>query len=206
MDSAYPARVVPGCVLCRAFVCIDIAYNVFEHRVLAGADATRVSAHTRRMARRRSLVMFLGFTTAMLVAFVAPASVSVSYAAPGCFNCGPKLPASQIDDGRQQQMRRLPSGSFRVAPGLESSKCTLLFFLLRVVRLNQSANAAVNPRCRTLSIESGPGPWSARVMSAARYKRSSSYPTGPNWAPEAETLNSLTELNPYGRWTVTIAI
>src|SRR6266852_1080600 len=42
-------------------------------------------------------------------------------------------------------------------------------------------------------------------MSAARYKRSSSYPTGPNWAPEAETLSSFTELNPYGRWTVTIA-
>ena len=26
------------------FVCIDIAYNVFEHQVLAGADATQVSA------------------------------------------------------------------------------------------------------------------------------------------------------------------
>ena len=42
-------------------------------------------------------------------------------------------------------------------------------------------------------------------MSAARYKRSTSYPTGPNRAPEAETLSSFTELNPYGRWTVTIA-
>src|SRR5438876_3527891 len=38
------------------FVCIDIAYNVFEHRVLARADATQLSARTRRMARRRSLV------------------------------------------------------------------------------------------------------------------------------------------------------
>src|SRR6266852_5657161 len=36
------------------FVCIDIAYNVFEQQVLVGADATRVSAHTRHMARRRS--------------------------------------------------------------------------------------------------------------------------------------------------------
>jgi uncharacterized membrane protein len=54
------------------FVCIDIAYNVFEHQVLARADATQVSPHTRRMARRRSLVVLASFTTAMLVAFVAP--------------------------------------------------------------------------------------------------------------------------------------
>src|SRR5216684_7064599 len=38
------------------FVCIDIAYNVFERQVLASADATRLAAHTRRIARRRSLV------------------------------------------------------------------------------------------------------------------------------------------------------
>ena len=54
------------------FVCIDIAYNVFERQVLSGADAARVPARTRRMARRRSLVVLTGFTTAMLVAFVAP--------------------------------------------------------------------------------------------------------------------------------------
>ena len=36
------------------FVCIDIAYNVFERRVLARADATQVSERTRRLARRRS--------------------------------------------------------------------------------------------------------------------------------------------------------
>jgi uncharacterized membrane protein len=54
------------------FVCIDIAYNVFERHVLAGADATRLSAHVRRTARRRSLVVLASFTTAMLVAFVAP--------------------------------------------------------------------------------------------------------------------------------------
>jgi TMEM175 potassium channel family protein len=54
------------------FVCIDIAYNVFEHQVLARADATQVSPHTRRMARRRSLVVLASFTTAMLVAYVAP--------------------------------------------------------------------------------------------------------------------------------------
>jgi uncharacterized membrane protein len=40
------------------FVCIDIAFNVFEH--------------TRRRARRRSLVVLAIFTTATLVALVAP--------------------------------------------------------------------------------------------------------------------------------------
>ena len=54
------------------FVCIDVAYNAFEYHVLTRADATRVSAHMRRMARRRSLCVLAGFTTAMLVALVAP--------------------------------------------------------------------------------------------------------------------------------------
>src|SRR6266487_4249439 len=53
------------------FVCVDIAYNVFEHQVLAHADA-QVSARMRRMARRRSLVVLASFTTAMLVAIAAP--------------------------------------------------------------------------------------------------------------------------------------
>ena len=54
------------------FVCIDIAYNVFEREVLARADATQVPERSRRLARRRSLVVLAIFTTAMLVAFVAP--------------------------------------------------------------------------------------------------------------------------------------
>jgi uncharacterized membrane protein len=54
------------------FVCIDIAYNVFERSVLAQADAREVSAHMRRIARRRSLAVLAMFTTAMLVAFFAP--------------------------------------------------------------------------------------------------------------------------------------
>ena len=52
------------------FVCIDIAYNVFERGVLA--DAKQLSARTRCIARRRSLVVLVSFTTAMLIAFVAP--------------------------------------------------------------------------------------------------------------------------------------
>jgi uncharacterized membrane protein len=54
------------------FVCIDIAYNVFEREVFAGAAADQVSERTRRTARRRSLVVLAIFTAAMLIAFVAP--------------------------------------------------------------------------------------------------------------------------------------
>jgi uncharacterized membrane protein len=54
------------------FVCIDIAYNVFEREVLVRVDHTQVSERTRRIARRRSLVVLAIFTTAMLIAFVSP--------------------------------------------------------------------------------------------------------------------------------------
>jgi uncharacterized membrane protein len=54
------------------FVCIDIAYNIFERRVLAEAGDAQVSPRTRRIARRRSLIVLASFLVAMLVAFVAP--------------------------------------------------------------------------------------------------------------------------------------
>jgi uncharacterized membrane protein len=54
------------------FVCIDIAYNIFERQILMCTDATQVSPHTRRMARRRSIIVLASFTAAMLVAFAAP--------------------------------------------------------------------------------------------------------------------------------------
>lgn len=54
------------------FVCTDIAYNIFERKVLASADATQVSSRTRSLARRRSIVVLASFTTAMLVAWAAP--------------------------------------------------------------------------------------------------------------------------------------
>jgi uncharacterized membrane protein len=54
------------------FVCVDVAYNLFERHVLTGADNTLVSAGMRRLARRRSLSVLMGFTTATLIAFVAP--------------------------------------------------------------------------------------------------------------------------------------
>jgi len=53
-------------------VCIDIAYNVFEHEVFVGVAADQVSGRTRRIARRRSLVVLAIFTAAMLTAFVVP--------------------------------------------------------------------------------------------------------------------------------------
>src|SRR5262245_57211259 len=54
------------------FVCVDVAYNFFEREVLVRADARQVSERSRRIARRRSLAVLAGFTTAILVAFVAP--------------------------------------------------------------------------------------------------------------------------------------
>jgi uncharacterized membrane protein len=44
------------------FVCIDIAYNVFERKVFACADPDEISERTRRLARRRSLVVLASFT------------------------------------------------------------------------------------------------------------------------------------------------
>jgi uncharacterized membrane protein len=55
------------------FLCIDIAYNVFEGTVLASAaEHRRVSVHVRHMARRRSLLVLATFMAAMLLAFVVP--------------------------------------------------------------------------------------------------------------------------------------
>jgi len=62
----------PVAVYAGLFVCIDIAYNFFEREILVRADATQVPERTRRIARRRSLVVLASFTIAMLVAFVAP--------------------------------------------------------------------------------------------------------------------------------------
>lgn len=54
------------------FVGIDIAYNVFEHQVLASAEATKAPPPLRSSARRRSLVVLGSFIAAMLVAVIAP--------------------------------------------------------------------------------------------------------------------------------------
>jgi TMEM175 potassium channel family protein len=62
----------PVAVYAALFVCIDIAYNVFEREIFARTEARHVSERLRRMARRRSLAVLAIFITAMLVAFVAP--------------------------------------------------------------------------------------------------------------------------------------
>jgi uncharacterized membrane protein len=54
------------------FVCIGLAYNVFEREILTHAGAASVSESTRRMARRRSLIVLASFTAAMLVAIFSP--------------------------------------------------------------------------------------------------------------------------------------
>jgi uncharacterized membrane protein len=54
------------------FVCIDVAYNVFERWVLASAEGADVSPKARTVARRRSLIVLAGFASAMAVAFAAP--------------------------------------------------------------------------------------------------------------------------------------
>jgi uncharacterized membrane protein len=54
------------------FVCIDIAYNVFERDILKRADPAQISDRGRRAARRRSLIVLATFAAAMLSAFVAP--------------------------------------------------------------------------------------------------------------------------------------
>jgi hypothetical protein len=59
-------------VLRGLFVCIDIAYNLFERQILTRTESTQVSPRTRRMARRRSIIVLASFTAAMLVAFAAP--------------------------------------------------------------------------------------------------------------------------------------
>jgi uncharacterized membrane protein len=54
------------------FVLIDIAYNIFEREILIHADAAQMSERTRRLARRRSLIVLANFAIAMLLALVAP--------------------------------------------------------------------------------------------------------------------------------------
>ena len=78
------------------FVCIDIAYNVFEREVLTGADASRVPERTRRMARRRSLVVLAIFVTAIPVAFVAPRIAFALICVALVLHLRPEAPGSRV--------------------------------------------------------------------------------------------------------------
>lgn len=54
------------------FVCVNVAYRIFERQALDQADITQISQRARRMARRRSLTTLLIFVAAMLCALIAP--------------------------------------------------------------------------------------------------------------------------------------
>src|SRR5947207_12331173 len=77
------------------FVCVDIAYNVFEREVLALAHAMQVSERARRMARRRSLAVLAIFATATLVAFVAPRFAFAMVCAALLLHLRPEAPGSR---------------------------------------------------------------------------------------------------------------
>jgi len=62
----------PVALYAALFVCIDIAYNIFEYQVLTRADATQISGTMRRSARRRSLIVLASFVIAMMLAFLVP--------------------------------------------------------------------------------------------------------------------------------------
>ena len=62
----------PVAVYAAIFVCVNIAYLVFERQVLRQADTTLIPERARRMARRRSLATLSIFVSAMLVSLYAP--------------------------------------------------------------------------------------------------------------------------------------
>ena len=72
LGCTHAVGITPVVFYAGLFVCIDIAYNVFERDVLARANIARVSGRARYRARVRSLVVLAIFATAMLIAFVAP--------------------------------------------------------------------------------------------------------------------------------------
>jgi uncharacterized membrane protein len=62
----------PVAFYAAVFVCVNIAYRVFERQALDQAETTQMPQRARRMARRRSLVTLLIFVAAMLCALIAP--------------------------------------------------------------------------------------------------------------------------------------
>ncbi|MDB5978953.1 MAG: hypothetical protein JWR07_5713 [Nevskia sp.] len=62
----------PVTVYAGIFVCVNLAYRMFEQEVLAQADSERICTLARRMARRRSLGTLLIFVAATLVSLAVP--------------------------------------------------------------------------------------------------------------------------------------
>src|SRR5947209_20494204 len=84
----------PVAVYAALFVCVDIAYNVFERDVLAQAHARHVSDRARRMAKRRSLAVLAIFATATIIAFVAPRLAFALICGALLLHVRPEAPAS----------------------------------------------------------------------------------------------------------------
>jgi uncharacterized membrane protein len=62
----------PVALYAAVFVCIDLAYRVFEKLAFEQADVSELPEHVRRMARRRSLITVLIFAAAAVCAIMAP--------------------------------------------------------------------------------------------------------------------------------------
>jgi uncharacterized membrane protein len=62
----------PVAVYAAIFVCVNIAYLVFERQALDQADTTQMPVRARRLARRRSFATLTIFASAMVVAVFAP--------------------------------------------------------------------------------------------------------------------------------------
>jgi uncharacterized membrane protein len=85
---------IPVAFYAGLFVCIDIAYNVFEREVLARADTTQVSERTRRLARLRSIAVLAIFIIATFVAFIAPRLAFALVCAALFVHLRPEVPGS----------------------------------------------------------------------------------------------------------------
>jgi len=62
----------PVATYAAIFVCVNIAYLVFERQALAQADTTQIPQRARRMAKYRSFATLSIFTSAMVVSAFAP--------------------------------------------------------------------------------------------------------------------------------------
>jgi uncharacterized membrane protein len=62
----------PVVVYAAVFVCVNVAYRMFEKEVLKQADTSQISQKARQMARRRSLGTLLMFIAATLVSLMVP--------------------------------------------------------------------------------------------------------------------------------------
>jgi uncharacterized membrane protein len=63
---------IPVAFYASVFVCVNVAFRLFEGDVFAQADEARIGALAKRMARRRSLGTILLFVAAALVALWRP--------------------------------------------------------------------------------------------------------------------------------------